>query len=70
MSYCEDDSHIPKNLVPLYVDVMCYGCGRRVALSNTVQKDGRNYCHVRCNPYSGMTLEELAKPLIDLKEGD
>ncbi len=31
----------------LYVDVTCYDCERPVALSNTVERDGRRYCF-RC----------------------
>lgn len=31
----------------LYVDVVCYDCKRRVAMSNTSEVAGRRYCH-RC----------------------
>lgn len=31
----------------LYVDTVCYGCKRQIALSNTVERDGRRYCY-RC----------------------
>lgn len=33
--------------VVLCVDVVCYDCKRRVAMSNTYEIDGRRYCH-RC----------------------
>ena len=29
----------------LCVDVVCYDCKRRVAMSNTCEIDGRRYCH-------------------------
>jgi hypothetical protein len=32
---------------PLYIDVYCYGCKRRVAMSNTIENDGRRFCY-RC----------------------
>ena len=28
-----------------YIDVYCYNCGKLCAMSNTVQIDGRYYCH-------------------------
>ena len=34
---------------PLYIDVTCYACKKTVALSNTVEDDGRRYCH-SCAP--------------------
>ena len=35
---------------PLHIDAICYSCRRIVALSNTIEKDGRKYCH-RCLSY-------------------
>lgn len=40
--------YIPKNDAPLYIDVTCYCCKRTVALSNTIEIDGRRYCN-RCH---------------------
>jgi len=28
----------------LYIDVACYRCERKLAITNTIQKDGRYYC--------------------------
>lgn len=39
---------ILKSDAPLHIDVSCYSCRRRVALSNTVEIDGRRYCN-KCN---------------------
>jgi len=36
--------NIPKHDAPLYIDVICYECGRRLALSNANERDGRYYC--------------------------
>jgi len=33
-----------KKDVALYIDVYCYCCKRLVAMSNTVEIDGRRYC--------------------------
>ena len=41
------DRLIRKEDAPLHIDVFCYSCKRRVALSNTVEIDGRRYCQ-RC----------------------
>lgn len=30
---------------PLYIDVTCYECKRAVTLSNSIEIDGRKYCH-------------------------
>jgi len=38
---------IPKKDAILYIDVFCYSCKRRVAMSNTIEIDGRRYCY-RC----------------------
>lgn len=31
----------------LYMDVICWDCKKRCALSNAVERDGRHYCY-RC----------------------
>ncbi len=41
---------------PLYIDVICYGCKRRMALSNTHELDGRRYCF-RCQGIDGDITE-------------
>ncbi|KKL69096.1 hypothetical protein LCGC14_2118380 [marine sediment metagenome] len=41
---------ISKEDAPLYIDIICYSCRRLVALSNTIEMDGRSYCH-RCMSY-------------------
>ncbi|HDY67905.1 MAG TPA: hypothetical protein ENH85_08960 [Candidatus Scalindua sp.] len=57
---------IPKQLAPLYIDVHCYGCDKRVALSYTRPYHGRNYCD-KCHPLAGKTLDELAADLSNSK---
>jgi len=49
----------------LYVDTYCYECNRRVALSNTIEFDGKRYCF-RCDekfrPFSAIfKTKELIK---------
>lgn len=44
---------------PLYIDVQCYRCKRRVALSNTCELDGRRYCE-RCFGTEQQNIEDLA----------
>ncbi|KKK88326.1 hypothetical protein LCGC14_2744310 [marine sediment metagenome] len=41
------EKEILKKDAPLYIDVACYVCGRRVAMSYTTERDGRRYCQ-RC----------------------
>ena len=36
---------ILKKDAPLYIDVYCYSCKRLVAMSNTIEIDGRRYCY-------------------------
>ena len=52
-----------KNAI-LYVDTICYECKRLVAYTNTVEYDGRRYCH-RCDE----KLRPLAKMFLTQKEG-
>ena len=44
---------------PLLIDVFCYRCKRRVALSNTCELDGRQYCD-RCFDAEQQMAEDLA----------
>lgn len=38
---------VNKEDAPLYIDVECYSCKRTIALSNSIEHDGRHYCN-RC----------------------
>lgn len=48
---------IPKKDAPLYIDVVCHDCGKRVALSNARVTDGRYYCYP-CDVRLNGTLEQ------------
>ena len=39
---------IQKTDAVLHIDTICYSCKRRVALTNTIEYDGRRYCD-RCS---------------------
>lgn len=39
-----EEEMIYKKDISLYTDVYCYKCKRLIALSNTLEFDGRRYC--------------------------
>ena len=53
----------------LYVDVYCYRCERSVALSNTTELDGRQYCY-RCYTYLEPPEELLKRVLKEIEQAE
>ena len=45
---------VDKKDASLYIDVTCWQCKREVAMSNTIEREGRRYCN-RCA--FGSTIE-------------
>jgi len=56
----KEESILKKDAV-LYVDITCWKCKRRVALSNTIEYEGRRYCFScdeKLRPFKNIKLKK------------